>query len=222
MQMERRYRELYEEAQRLKSQGRDQDAAVLEVEAAALMEEARSRIQRGGESPESAEALLFLAEREWLVQGDTPEVQAKLESALAIRETCFGAEDERTAEALAKLADLHFLSGRWGEAEPLYRRALAAYEARKAFGTPLYSQCQGGLAQALSALGRTEDADPHFAAAITATEGGPESRRPLYFLYIYRAEGLEKLGRREAAEVLRQKALQLLPKTNPGEQGFHV
>lgn len=222
MNFEQRYQNLFDEATRLKSQGRVQDAEAREVDAAGLLEEARNRAEQNVRDPKSADTLLFLAEREWLIRGDDPAVQSKLEQARAIREECFGAEDPRTADAVTKLAEFHFLAGRWGEAESRYREALAIYESRHVSGTALDTQCRGGLAQALAALGRAAEADPHFAAAISASEGRDEHKRALYFLYTYRAEGLEKLGRHAEAEELRRKAAGLLPRNNPGEQGFHV
>ena len=118
MNLERRYQELYEESMRLKSQGLDQDAEDREIEAATLLEEARKRVEQNANDPESAAALLFLAEREWLVRGDDPDVQSMLERAFTIHEDCFGAQDPRTADALTKLAEFHFLAGRWGERNP--------------------------------------------------------------------------------------------------------
>jgi len=220
--LERRYQELYDETVRLKSTGRVQETETLENEAAGLLEEARGRAEKDACDPETAATLLFLAEREWLIHGDNRDVQSKLERALAIQESCFGAQDPRTADAITKLAEFHFLSGRWGEAASRYREALAIYEGRRITGTPLYAQCRGGLAQALAALGRPQEADPHFAAAISVSEGREEHKRALYFLYVYRAEGLEILGRQAESEDLRRKAAGLLPRNNPGEQGFHV
>ena len=222
MDLRRRYEALYQEALALKTAGHAGEAEAIELQAAALFQDLE---RYAGEHPndlQTADYLLFLAERQWAIEGEDPDVSAHIERALSIRERALGPTDPAVAEALAKRAELHFLAGRWGEAEPLYRRAITIYDQSAPAPPALLAQCQGGLAQCLSWLGRAGEADPHFIPAI-AFHAGPEGdKRILYFLLIYRAQGLETLGRREEAQALRDQAEALLPKNNPGEQGFQV
>jgi tetratricopeptide (TPR) repeat protein len=222
MDLQHQYEALYREALDLKTKGRLVDAEAVEAKAAELLSELRSRADQNPEDPETATFLLFLAERDWAILGDHPEVQTKIERAISIRENRSGNHDAAVAEALAKLSEFHFIAGRWGEAEPLYRRAIAIYQSLDQKQTLLYSKCEGGLAQCLVGLGRFKEADSHFREAIEVAEAQKEDKRALYFLYIYRAEGLEKLGDSAEAEALRAKAAALLHKNNPGALGFQV
>jgi tetratricopeptide (TPR) repeat protein len=222
MDLQHRHEALYQEALGLKTAGRLQEAEAVEAKAAQLFSELKSRMEENPDSLEAADFLLFLAEREWPILGDHPDVQSKIERALAIRRNHFGPSDAAVADAIAKLAEFHFLAGRWGHAEPYYRRAIALYEKQGQTQNVSYARCEGGLAQTLASLGRTAEADPHFIQAIALAETQKEDKRIRYFLYIYRAEGLEKLGRGAEAAALRLQANALLPKNNPGEQGFRV
>ena len=47
---------------------------------------------------------------------------------MAIRETVLGPDHPDVATSLNNLAELHRAQGRYGEAQPLYERALAIYE----------------------------------------------------------------------------------------------
>ncbi len=118
-----------------------------------------------------------------------------------------------TAQALAQLAEFHYLAGRFGEAESLYRRALSIQAVPRAYE---------GLAQTLAALGRAEEADHFFERAIEQSGTDEQGKRSLYFLLKTPADGLEKLHRTDEAQVHRQKAAALLPKNNPGELGYHA
>lgn len=196
------------------------EAALVEAEAADLQENLKRQIQDQPETLETTDILLFLAEREWSIRGDDPSIQAMIEQAIRIREDRLGPEAPVVAEALGALAEFHFLAGRWGEAEPLYRKATALCENEK--NSPVYAKCCGGLAQTLTHLGRPAEADPYFAKAIELCGDSDSEKRVLYFLYIYRAEGLDKAGRGSEAEAMRAAAQKLLPRNNPGELGFHV
>ena len=64
-------------------------------------------------------------------QGDYAEAERHFAAALKIAEA-FGANDPRLGTTLNNLAELYQDQGRYGEAEPLYKRALAIRE--KALG----------------------------------------------------------------------------------------
>jgi tetratricopeptide (TPR) repeat protein len=213
---------LCREALELRTKGRLVESEILEAKAAGLLQNLQSRVEQTPEDPSSSAILLYLAEREWALQGDSQGVLAKLERARALREKRFGPDHGLTAEALAKLAEFHYLAGRFAEAEPLYRQSIAIYERQVQGRLPVYAKALEGLAQTLAAFGRAEEADPFFARAIELTGDDEQGKRSLYFLLIYRAEGLAKLSRRQEAEGLRQKAGTLLPKNNPGELGYHM
>src|SRR5262245_50358489 len=115
---------LYQEALRLKA-GNDLAAAQqVETQAADFIAELEHRVEAHPDDPQASAYLLFLAERQWNIQGDAPEVQGMLERVLAMREKSQGAGSPGVAEALGKLADFHLFAGRWKAAEPLYRKAL--------------------------------------------------------------------------------------------------
>jgi tetratricopeptide (TPR) repeat protein len=212
----------YQEALRLKMKGNAAEAEAMETKAAQFLGQLKNYTEQHPDDDQTATYLLFLAEREWSIVGDDEKVQTLIQQALANRESRLGAMDPAVAEALTQLAEFHFLAGRFGEAEPLYRRANAIYERCETATSAAFAKCQGGLARTLAALGRLADADPFFASAIELSKGREESKRMLYFLYTYRAEGLEKQDRGGEAEALRRRAMDLLPRNNPGQLGFHV
>jgi len=64
------------------------------------------------------------------------------------------------APSLNNLAALYHAQGRYDEAEPLYRRALALYEQVLGPIHPLVAQCLNNLAALYHAQGRYADAEP--------------------------------------------------------------
>ena len=93
----------------------------------------------------------------------------------------FGPEDPRLAASLTDLAGFYHTRGRFSEAEPLYRRALAIWE--KSQGPEHLNVGNGlnNLAQLYMAQGRYPEAEPLLQRALThpAKEGGhrPSRRR---------------------------------------------
>ena len=222
MDLKERLDAFYREAVRLKSEGLLAESEHVEAQAAQFLEGLKAYAEERPEDPQTATNLLFLAEREWPFLGDHARVQEKIERALAIRQARFGPDDLAVAEALCQLAEFHYLAGRLGEAEPLYRRAVVISERQGSPPSAAGAKCQAGLAQCLAAFGRASEADPFFRKAIELTSRPEGDKHVLYFLCLSRAEGLEKLGRKDEAQALRQEANLLLPSANPGEQGFHV
>jgi tetratricopeptide (TPR) repeat protein len=213
---------LHQKSLELRALGRQAEADMVEQKAAGILQGLKDRAEQKPDDPSTAAILLYLAEREWAILGDHEQVLLRLEQALALREKSGGPNHLMTAEALAKLAEFHFLAGRFGKAEPLYRRALSIYSIQNAPGDAVEAQALAGLAQTLEALGRAEEADGYFEKAIERAPTNEQGRRSLYFLMNARAAGLEKLNRGSEAEAHRQKAAGLLPKANPGESGYHA
>ena len=222
MSLQQEFDALFNEARACQSVGRVAEAALLETKAAHLVESARAQVQSQPENLDTAANLLFLAERDWAVLGDHPDVQSALERAAAIRERLASPADASPAEALAKLAEFHFVAARWTEAETFYRRACVRYKKAGQTESAGFGQSEAGLAQALAVLGRLEEAETHFLTAIPLAERHGENKRVLYFIYTAAADNFEKRGRAPEAESLRAKAAALLPKANPGEHGFQV
>src|SRR5258708_6076411 len=222
MDFKRELDALYRQATEHKSSGRVEEAEALEAKAAGILQELQEKAEKDPQSAETAAILLFFADREWSILGDHEKVQARLERAVALLENKLGPDHNLIAQALAKLAEFHFLASRFGEAEPLYRRAVRLYEAYPTSEDPVFAKALEGFAQTLAALGRLEEADGYFAKAIARAGTDGQGKRSLYFMYMSRADGLEKLHKTEEAQVHRQKAANLLPKNNPGESGFHT
>src|SRR4051794_23845924 len=116
---------LYKQAQELRIQGHPAESEILESKAAGILQEIRTRVERAPGDRSTATDLLYLAERDWAILGDHETVLGKIQRAIALREKQLGKEHPLTAEAIAKLAECHYLAGRFGEAETLYRRSVA-------------------------------------------------------------------------------------------------
>ena len=73
------------------------------------------------------------------------------------------------AATLNNLAELYKEEGRYGDAEPLYKRALATW--KKALGPnhPDVAQSLNNLADLYSAQGRHADAEPLYKRALAST-----------------------------------------------------
>ena len=108
-------------------------------------------------------------------QGDYAEAESRFDAALKEAEA-FGPEDPRLAMSLNNLAELYRAQGRYGEAEPLYRRSLAIWE--KALGPehPDVATSLNNLALLYDAQGRYPEAEPLYRRALAIREKalGPE------------------------------------------------
>ncbi len=222
MNLENQLKSLYKKAIDLRSQGMLAESEQVELQAAAILQNMKTFIEQHPQEPESASLLLYLAEREWALNGDQPEVLAQMHGAIGLREKHLGLEHSETADALVKLAEIHYVSGRFETAEPLYARAIDIYRKNKFVGGTFAGLAFQGMAQTLSALGHAQEADGYFAEAIERVPSDDQGKRSLYFLLIYRAEGLEKLHKQTESESRRQRAATLLPQANPGEFGFRA
>ena len=90
--------------------------------------------------------------------GKFAEAAVFAERALELAERRFGPQDPALAQALSNLAYLYLKLNRYGDAEILYGRAVAIYEAAGHHEGALWSVLQR-LAEADRALGRTAEAD---------------------------------------------------------------
>ena len=75
------------------------------------------------------------------------------ERALAIYERALGAEHKEVATVLYSLADMYLHQGKLGEAEPLFRRALAIREKTLEPRSPQLAATLGGYATLLQKNG---------------------------------------------------------------------
>jgi tetratricopeptide (TPR) repeat protein len=82
----------------------------------------------------------------------------------------FGPEDPRLATSLNNLALLYHARGRYAEAEPLYRRALAIWEKAQGSDHPDVATAVNNLAELYLARGRYVDAEPLLRRALALRE----------------------------------------------------
>ena len=99
-----------------------------EGDAQALLARLRIEAELHLEDLKTADLFIFEADRLWNLFGDIPDVLGKFSRAIAIREKQRGSDHPETAEALARLAEVHNLRAHFAEAEPLYRRAVLSFE----------------------------------------------------------------------------------------------
>jgi len=91
--------------------------------------------------------------------------------ALAVARQADGAEiAEPTARLINGLAVLYQAKARFGEAEPLYRRALAIGEASLGQGHPSVATCLSNLASLLHVTSRVNEAEPLYRRALAIDE----------------------------------------------------
>ncbi len=113
--------------------------------------------------PALVDTLLHLAELSWDI--NEFEAFAPLERALALRERAPGPDHPETLRLVRRLAGWHTTLGRFGEAEPLWRRALADLDRRAVAGGVADVEERRGL---FHELGKTYNAlDRHAEAEAT-------------------------------------------------------
>ena len=127
-------------------------------------------------------------------RGDYAEATKQWEAALKEAQG-FGAQDPRFATSLNNLAELYRAQGRYGEAEPLFKRSLAIWE--KALGPehPEVAASLNNRALLYQAQGRYGEAEPLFKRSLATYEKalGPEHPNIAASLNnlaeLYRAQG---------------------------------
>lgn len=80
-----------------------------------------------------------------------------------------GPDHPSVASALNNLASLYKEQARYGDSEPLYKRALAIREKTLGRDHPDVAQSLNNLADLYSALGRHADAEPLYERALAST-----------------------------------------------------
>src|SRR5689334_23029721 len=108
MNLRDQYERFYREAQDLNARGQMELAAAVERRAAAFLDGLSHQLVAAPEAPESADILLFLADRESTIHPNSSGVESQIHRAIAIREAHFGANHPKVAEALTQLADFYF------------------------------------------------------------------------------------------------------------------
>ena len=133
------------------------------------------------------------------------------EDLVAVAKVESGDDSEAYAAALNEHAlSLHEV-GRFSEAEPLYRQALAIDE--KTLGTehPDYATCLNNLAELLRETGRPAEAEPLYRQALAITEKTLGTGHPTYATRLNNLAGLlRETGRPAEAEPLYRQALAIL------------
>ncbi len=109
------------------------------------------------------------------LQGDEVEAETQFRAAIEQAEK-FAADDPRRARSLNELAVVYSAQGRYADAEPLYKRALAIWE--KALGpeSPEVATSLNNVASLYQAQGKYADAEPLFTRSLAIAEKalGPE------------------------------------------------
>ena len=211
---------------------RRQDAALVNVREAALLNHAKSRAQflwNGWVAHEHRWELGPLAAYawQWLERGSTDgaylahhaagpllelgkfaEAESLRRRSLAIFEQGLGPDHPNVASALNNLAMLLRVTNRLVEAEPLYRRALAIDEQRSGPDHPRVAACLNNLASLLGDMNRPSEAEPFFrrALAIDEQNSGPDDPKVAVRLNNL-AQLLRAMNRLGEAEPLFRRAL---------------
>ena len=139
-------------------------------------------------------------------QGHYDEAQRNFESALKEAEQ-FGSDDARLATSLNDLASVYKAQGKYAEAEPLHKRALAIRE--KALGPehPDVAKRFNNLALLYHVQGRYAEAEAFYMLALSIDEKSLEPEHPNLALRLENyAALLRETGRPDNAEELEARA----------------
>ncbi len=145
-----------------------------------------------------------------LAEGRPIDAEKMWKSALQLAER-FGPEDGRLTISLNNLADFYQDQGKYAEAEPLRKRALAQMEKILGPEDPLFVQGLDSLATIYWALGRFADAEPLSQRSLATVEkvlgpDNPEVAASLNNLAtLYQAQ-----GKYADAEPLHQRSIKIL------------
>jgi tetratricopeptide (TPR) repeat protein len=142
-----------------------------------------------------------------LEQGHYVEANRLLELARQEAEG-FGSNDVRLASSLEILAELYRAQKRYGDAEPLYRRALAIREKSQGPEHSAVAETLSGLGDLYRAEGRYADAEPLYRRALAIWEANYGPRHPQVAAALESLADLYRTEDRYAdAEPLYRKAL---------------
>src|SRR5262245_9202107 len=108
-------------------------------------------------------------------KGDAPAATQAFEQALK-EAGAFGESDPRLATTLVNLAGVYYAQGRYADAEPLFRRALAIYEKTLGPAHPFTATALANLGAVYQAQKRYREAEPLLQRALAIREkaAGPE------------------------------------------------
>ncbi|MCH7539770.1 MAG: tetratricopeptide repeat protein [Proteobacteria bacterium] len=139
-------------------------------------------------------------------QGDYAEAEKQLTAALEKAEK-FALKDLRLAASLNNLAELYWTQGRYGEAEPLFKRALESGEGAMGPEHPARAMTLNNLAELYRVQGRHAEAEPLYRRALAIREKalGPDHPDVATSLVNYAAL-LRETGRGAEAEKLEARA----------------
>lgn len=205
-----------------KAGGALSESEALRLQARTLHEQLRTLAEQNPRHPETADWLLFEAEQLGAEPSRGPEILSLLDRAQKIREERFGPDSPEVGEVLVLKAEQADLAGDTEKAAPLFGWALRVLESRPPDDLFVLARALQGHARSLAALGRDREAVPVFERAIALHEGPAGDPRVLYFLLLGQAGVFERLHQTEKARQSHRRAEQLLPRTNPGAQGYHV
>ncbi|MDD3845605.1 MAG: CHAT domain-containing protein [Syntrophorhabdaceae bacterium] len=130
---------------------------------------------------------------------------------LAVNESIHGPDDPNIAAAASNLANLYRVTGRFTEAEPLFRRALAIQErAPRGPDRPPVAQILMFLARIYNQTGRFTEAEPLLERALEIRQrAGIRRPEAIAFNLVLLAEAYHHNGRQAESETLIKRALEI-------------
>jgi tetratricopeptide (TPR) repeat protein len=155
----------------------------------------------------------LFVERGWAAEA-AREAKAWMREAFAAEDEATRAARAQRRQALAEAVTLNrqglaaYRAGRYDEAKPLYRRALAINEAALGEDHPSTAISLNNLAELLRAQGRYDEAEPLYRRALAITEAALGDDHPTTAISLNNLAGLLKdQGRYDEAEPLFRRAL---------------
>ena len=198
------WKQYHNQAVQLQEQGRYAEA---EAAYRAAMQEAESLAP---DNPAIGSIFMSLGRLRMRLQ-DYSGARSAFEHSLDVVEKRFGRDHFGVGLLLTNIAMTYHLEGRYGMAEPFYRRALVILE--KALGTedPRTATPQEGMAKLLLAEGRNTEAEALFEKVIPVLENAHEPDDPnLAIALINLAEAYRVDGRYTRAEPLYRRTLAIV------------
>ena len=207
---EARWRELNEQASKLRDEGKFADAIRPAEESIRVAE-----TTFGAEHPNAAESLNNLGLL-YKRLGRYAEAEPLYRRALAILEKTFGPEHPNVAACLGNLAELYRAQAKYAEAEPLYKRSLAIMEKVLGPDDPDVATSLNNLAALYYEQGRYTDAEPLFQRAVAIQEKASGPDNPIVATSLNNLGALYKeQGRYGEAEPVYKRALAIREKLGP-------
>lgn len=126
-------------------------------------------VPASGKSADAAGSIQPLQQQfqEAFTRRDWPAAAAALKNILAIQDRT-GPEDPATIETLTSLGIALQLSGKPGEAEPIFRRELASRKKREGENAPAVARAYNSVALSIEQQNRFADAEPFYRSALAS------------------------------------------------------